>query len=166
MFSVTAKYSNGFTLVEVLISLAILAMLLTAAAIAFDASVMSHTENESLFKASNYARQALLRITTELRTASAVAVTEPAGQCSLVTANGSNITYRYDSDDSTLYLVTNDNLTDDDYILCENVTAMTFTKATDPLDPGVVKNVQITITVSYRNASQTVSTAAVVRANI
>ena len=156
----------GFTIVEILIVLMILGVLLTALAAAFSASVSNFKVNGEAFKITNSARQALARITTELRTCNAVAVSEPSSQCSLVTSGNSDITYKFDSTDSTLYLVTNDSLLDDDYILCEDVVAMTFVKAADPADAGVIRNVQISMTLSSDNFTKSISTAAVLRRNM
>ena len=65
----TTHKKTGFTLVEMLMALVILAMLMTAVAVAFDASVTNFQVNEGISKTMNTARAALLRITTELRTA-------------------------------------------------------------------------------------------------
>ena len=167
-----SKSNTGFTLVEVLLSLAILGMLLAAVALAFNASAINYSENEAMFKAMNTARQALLRITTEIRTAQSVALIgagagdDPCDQtqCSMITADSRNVTYRYDSSDNTLYL--DDNTTSSNYVLCTNVTAMTFDRATVPDDPTAIRNVQISVTVSVDTLSQTLATAAVVRKNL
>ena len=156
---------RGFSLAELLISLAVMAMLLTAVAIAFNASVINYGENEDIFRAVNNARQALLRITSQIRTADAVDPGSPVNQCSLITANGDDITYSYSSADNTLYLI--DNSSGDDYVLCDNVIAMAFTKIT-AVEESVtyVKSVQISITVASGDAQQKVSAAAVVRRNL
>jgi prepilin-type N-terminal cleavage/methylation domain-containing protein len=164
-----SKSNAGFTLIEVLLSLAILGMLLAAVALAFNASAINYSENEAMFKAMNTARQALLRITTEIRTAQDVALMPSAvdpdnSQCSMHTSDGSDITYRYNSGNNTLYLDDNDASTS--YVMCENVTAITFDRATVPDDPTAVRNVQISITVSVDDLSQTLATAAVVRKNL
>jgi len=142
-----------------------MAMLLTAVAIAFNASVINYGENEDIFRAVNNARQALLRITSQIRTADAVDPSSPVNQCSLITANGEDITYSYSSADNKLYLV--DNSSSDSYTLCDNVTAMTFTKIT-AVEESVtyVKSVQISITVASGDVQQKVSAAAVVRRNL
>ena len=160
------KSNGGFTIIEMLVSLAILALLMSAVATAFYASAINHRENEDIFRAVHTARQALFRITMELRTATAVKHDDPANECSMVTAAGSNITYRYNSGDNTLYLITNDDTADADYVFCDNVTAMSFVRTFDTGDPTMVKNVQINMTVSSGNVSQTVATAAVVRRNM
>ena len=157
-----AGNKNGFGIVELLIAMAITAMLLVAVAVAFQASMMSYRENEDIFKAVNRARQAMFRITNQLRTGYLVDPNAPSNECSFFTTGGDDITYRYNSADNKLYLVTNDDLTDSDYVLCDNVTAMSFVKT--PTDDGLdTKSVQISITVSCGNAQQTVSSAAVIR---
>jgi len=164
-----AKFITGFTIVELLIALAITAMLLTAVAVAFNASIINYRENEDIFKTINNARQALVRITNQIRTADAVNPSSPDNECSLITptAAPNDITYRYNSGDNKLYLITNDDLSDSDYVLCDNVTAMTFKK--DTATEGAmtyVKSVQISMTVESGNIQRTVSAAAVVRRNL
>lgn len=162
----TRTFRTGFTIVEMLLALMIAAMLMTALAAAFNASMVSYKINEDAFKVTNAIRQALTRITMELRTANAVAVSEPAYQCSIITADNSDVTYKYDDTDNTLYLITNDSISDDDYILATGVTAMTFTRTADPGDPGIIRNVQISMTVSADDFTKTISTAAVLRKNL
>ena len=157
----------GFTLVELLLALAISAMLLVAVSVAFNASAMNYRENEEIFKTINNARQALFRMTSQLRTADAVDPNAPSNECTLITASVENITYRFNSGDSKLYLVTNDDPSDSDYVLCENVTAMTCTKNAVFEDPiWKVKSVQISLTVSSGDMTRTLAAAAVVRRNL
>ena len=161
------RYKAGFTLVELLIALAIGAMLLAAVAVAFNASIVNFRENEEIFRTINSTRQALFRITTQLRTADAVDPNAPANECTFITADGQDITYRYDSGDGKLYLITNDDLSDQDYVLCDNVTAMTFAKDAVVEDEQIkVKKVQISMTVASGDLQRTVSTAAVIRRNL
>jgi prepilin-type N-terminal cleavage/methylation domain-containing protein len=158
---------RGFTMVELLIALAITAILLAAVATAFNASVVSYQENESMFKSANSARQALFRITAQLRTADAVDTLADANEVSMVTAEGDDITYRYNSGDQKLYLITNDDTTDSDYVLCDNVRAMTFTKQTGLVDGTLcVKSVVILITTASGNNEKNLSAAAVIRRNL
>ncbi len=158
---------RAFTLVEVLIALAISAILLAAVAVAFNASAMNYRENEEIYKAINSARQALFRITSQLRTATAVDPNAPDYECTLITADGDDLTYRYDSTAKTLYLVTNSNPTDPDYKLCESVEAVTFTKNVF-VEDGVTKtrSVQIAITVRAGRTEEKVSAATVIRRNL
>lgn len=164
-----AGNKNGFGIVELLIAMAITAMLLAAVAVAFNASMMNYRQNEDIFKAINSARQAMFRITTQLRTGYAVDPNSPANECSFFTAGGEDITYRFVGAENKLYLITNDDPTDSDYVLCDNITAMTFTRVTD-IDPSdgleYTQSVQIFITVEIGDAQRTVTSAAVIRRNI
>lgn len=171
MVSKKVRARFGFTLVEVMLSLIIMGIMLAAAAVAIHAAAINFTVNEDLTRAMNTARQALLRITTDLRTAQGVAVIGAGAgedadnsQCSLITSGGDDITYRYDSGNSTLYLV--ENLTGTEYVLCENVAAITFDRASVPGNPSTIRNVQISITVTINDISQTLATAAVIRRNL
>ena len=165
------RCENGFSIIELLIALAISAMLLVAVAVAFSASMMSYRQNEDIFKAVNSARQALFRIKTQLRTATAVDPNSPANECSFITAGGDNITYRFNSGDGKLYLITNDDLTDSDYVLCDNVAAVTFSRTTctrteDEVTYTYVARVDMSMTVVVGDAQRMVSSAAVIRRNL
>ncbi len=154
---------TGFSIVELLLALAIGAMLLVAVAVAFHASAMNYQENEAIFKTVNAARQALLRMTSQLRTAAAVDPNSPVNECSLFTSTGADVTYRFTAGDEKLYLVTNSD--GQEYVLCDNVAAMTFNST--PTDDGSdCKSVQISMTVAHGNVQRTVSAAAVIRRNL
>ena len=161
------KHRTAFTIVELLLALAISAMLLTAIAAAFNGSIMNYQENEKIFRTINSARQAMYRITTQLRTADSVDPCTPDNQCSMFTADGDDITYSYNSTDGKLYLITNDDTTDSDYVLCDNVTAMTFTKESEVVEmQPQVKSVQIFMTVVSGDLQRSISSAAVIRRNL
>jgi len=166
MCNMKAYKTNGFTIIEMLISLIIMALLLSALAAAINASMVNYKVNEDSFNAINKARQVLSRITTELRTAGAVAVSEAAGQCSMVTSDGRDITYEFDSESEKLMMITNDDLTDDDYVMCDGVTAASFTKGVDSDNPGVVRNVRISLTVESGSVAKKICAAAVLRRNL
>jgi prepilin-type N-terminal cleavage/methylation domain-containing protein len=159
------KYETGFTIVELLLALAIASILLAAVATAFNASIINYRENEDIFKAINSARGALLRITSQLRTADAVDPNSPANECTLITAGGDDVTYQYNNGDNKLYLI--DNLSGSSYVLCDNVTAMSFTKDTVIIE-GIekVRSIQVSITVARGNAQRKISAAAVIRRNL
>ncbi len=159
------RYKTGFTIIELLLALAVSAMLLAAVAFAFNASIINYRENEDIFKAINSTRQALSRMTSQLRTGYWVDPNAPNNECSFFTADDENITYQYNNGDNKLYLITNDDLSDPDYVLCDNVTAMTFTKT--PTDDGTdCKSVQISITVTRGNVERKISAAAAIRRNL
>ncbi len=162
-----ANAKAGFSIAELLLALALAGMLLAAVAVAFNASTTNYRQNEDIFKAVNSARQALFRMTSQLRTASAVDPNAPSNECTMLTAAGENITYRYNSVDSKLYLITNDDLSDSDYVLCDNVTAMNCTKVAVVEDGWtIVKSVQISITVVSDDVEKTISAAATIRRNL
>jgi prepilin-type N-terminal cleavage/methylation domain-containing protein len=155
---------KAFTLVEVLASIAILAMLAAAVAVAMEASINSYQENQDISKAMNTARQALLRMITQIRTAQAVNTTDPSNQCSLITNDGKDITYRYDSAAKTLYI--DYNSTGTSHKLCENVISLNFTRAAKPDDATRIRNVQIVLEVEVDNAVRKLASAAVLRKNL
>jgi prepilin-type N-terminal cleavage/methylation domain-containing protein len=168
---------TAFTLVEVLLSMVILGVLMAAVAFAFDASVTNYKVNEGISRAANTGRQTLLRITNDVRTAQAVGLLGVPGigndshpsRLTLMTADGKNVTYRFDLAAKTLYLITNDDTTDADYVLCRNVTAMTFYRSTVPDSaPVAIRNVRIVMTIvdADSGVTQTLAAAAVVRRNL
>lgn len=153
----------GFTIIECLIGLAISAVLLTAVAAAFNASITNYRENEAMYWTMNNARQALTRMTTQLRTGHAVLPTDPNNRCSFFTAANENITYEWRSNENRLYVLMN--ATGQAYKLCDNVTAATFTKTLT--DSGAdCKAVQISLTVRNGQFQRTLSAAAVIRQNL
>lgn len=174
------KNKSGFTLIEVMVSLTILAMLMTAVAFAFDAAVTNYQANQGIYETANTARQALLRITNDLRTAQSVGLIgsdDPDNsQISLLTNNGNDVTYRFDSTNNILYY--DDNTSANSYVLCDNVSAVTFdrTECTIDRDNGAggtmtvtaIRDVRIVITVTddLGDVEQTLAAAALVRKNM
>ncbi|HEV56140.1 MAG TPA: type II secretion system protein [Phycisphaerales bacterium] len=170
---------RAFTLVEVILSLVILAILMAALGAAFQGSTNSYAASEGLTEMINTARQALLRITADIRTAQGVAPIDGGGsgdidnhQCSLIRADGTHVTYHYNTstaasyntalDDQTLYLIINSGASAGTYRLCDHVLDMTFERGTDGVN---VRNVRIgmTLTDDTGQPPQTLHTAAVVR---
>lgn len=173
------KRINAFTLVEILVSLTILAMLMTAVAFAFDASVVNYQQNKGIYETVNRGRQALLRITNDLRTASAVALEEDdspdqSTKISLINNSGNDVTYRFDNTTNTLYY--DDNTAVNSYILCENVTSVTFDRTEHVIkrnfggyeaDVNAVRDVRIVLTLTDEagKVSKTLAAATLVRKN-
>ncbi len=154
---------RGFTIVECLIGLAISAMLLAALATAFQASVINYGENEQMYQTLNSARQALTRMTSQLRTGHTVDPSATSNRCNFFTAANEDTSYLFNSADGKLYLITNGN--GRQYVLCDNVTAATFTKT--PTDDGMdCKSIQISLTVRSGDFQRTLAAAAVVRRNL
>jgi prepilin-type N-terminal cleavage/methylation domain-containing protein len=155
---------SAFTLIETLLALAISAILLAAVATAFNASVINYRENQEAYETVNSARQALMRMTTQLRTGHSVQSQsgEALTQCSFHTSEDEDITYQYRAADHQLVLITNADA--QAYVLCNNVRAMTFTK-TPP--EGVDRtSVRISMTVQAGDQMQTLCAATVIRRNV
>ena len=141
-------------------ALAISAMLLTALAAAFNASVMNYTENEQMYETINLARQALTRMTSEIRTGGSFDVGAPANQCNFFSADGADTRYQFIGDE--IRLQKNGGTW---YVLCDGVTAASFTKT--PTDDGMdSKSVQISLTVQSGDFKRSLSAASVIRRNL
>jgi prepilin-type N-terminal cleavage/methylation domain-containing protein len=171
-----ARIKNGFTILELLMSLVLLAVLMTAVAVAFDASIVNFQANDSISKVTNAGRAALLRMTTELRTAQSVGVIpdhDPDNtQCSLNTIANGQICYWFDQNNGVLRLDADGDAANheaDDPALCKNVTSATFERAYTTVGGSTaVRNVRIVLTLTDdkgKNA-QTMAAAAVVRRNL
>lgn len=179
MLKCKTKSKAGFTLVEIMVSLIVVGMIMAAVALAFNASVASYTANEDMFQAMSAARQAMIRMTSDIRIANTVNDAEPATQCSMFIPIGStpdpldqrHVTYQFDGANNLLNLIVH---SDDDsptpagtYVLCRNVTALTFARTEVPgITPKEIKSVRISMTVTVGSESQTVSSAAVLRRNL
>jgi prepilin-type N-terminal cleavage/methylation domain-containing protein len=163
----TCKLKSAFTLVELLICLAIVGIVLTAVAIAFDACVANYEANKGISDSVMKANQALSRITADLRCAADVDTnSEPNNQCAMHTAEGNDITYLFNQSEGEIYLVDNDTSTS--HILCENVSLVRFdrTTAVDDSNLVYVKSVQITLTVGSGNSARNFCSAVTIRRNL
>jgi prepilin-type N-terminal cleavage/methylation domain-containing protein len=154
-----ADCRKGFTLAEVLVALVVTGLLLAAVAVAFDASVKGYRVNRDLYYAVSQARQALTRITTQVRSG----MVDPnnaadTSQCRVLCADGSEVLYHYDSGTGRLYAQKGGQ----DYVLCEDVASMSFLK-NDNTATGDVKSVRVKMTVVRGDVSRTVAGAAIVR---
>ncbi|MBE0535665.1 MAG: prepilin-type N-terminal cleavage/methylation domain-containing protein [Phycisphaerae bacterium] len=163
---------SGFTLVEIMIAMVLLAILMAAVGAAVHASMMNFRENDEMFKAISTGRQALMRITTDLRTCSATLSSDPAGRCTIdldgdpdddEAVAGWDIAYQLDDATNTLNLIIDPDGAAESHVLCRNVTALTFTRVPAT---GKARNVRVSMTVTVGNHAQTVSSAAVIRRNL
>jgi type II secretory pathway pseudopilin PulG len=139
---------SAMGLVEVMISLAIAATLLTAAAAAFTASARAVEANDTFFRASQAARVSLNQILTEIRRSWSVQVT--ANKIDMETHDLRDRSYIFDSTSSSLKLITNDVTTDPDYTLCNNVTSHTFTSDTVTDSNGITHTVRVSVTLTVK----------------
>ena len=160
------KKHSGFTLIELMISITIVAMVLAAASMAFDACIQNYQVGRDISDAVIKANQTLTRITADLRCAQAVEPNEPNSQCSMFTAAGDDITYRFSAGDQTIYY--DDNTASLSYKLCEGISSAFFEKTTDFNDMAVeyVKSVQISLSVGSGDYTQNACAAVAIRKNL
>lgn len=106
---------NAFTIVEMLVTLVIIALVFTAIAFATDASLRAYSVNQANADTLQRARMAILRISADLRSGTEITpytddesadfsvgiAVEDVG-VRLVDQAGRNITYYYDAESSTL----------------------------------------------------------------
>jgi prepilin-type N-terminal cleavage/methylation domain-containing protein len=153
---------QGFTLVELLMALAISSLLLSGLGMAFSASMTSYNVNKDTYEGLNNARLALARMVSELRTGHLIDLDASLSQCDFFNASNQDMGYDYRSEDKTLYIVTHaDNK---DYVLCRDVESATFTKI--PTEDGAYcQSVHIDLTVSSGQVEQTFSQSVAVRRN-
>jgi prepilin-type N-terminal cleavage/methylation domain-containing protein len=161
------NYRCGFTIAELLVALAVTAILLTAVAVAFNASAINYNENTEMFKALNTGRQAMLRMTNQLRTANSASTTDPNSRCYFWTGDTPSLHrgFRYANNEVDLvYLDSAGNVTAS-YMLCENVADMKFTRTTglDSNNQPCVKSVQMSMKITVGDNSQKVTGAVVLR---
>ncbi len=88
------KVVSGFTLVELLLSLAISATLLVAAASAYNAAGSAVEENDRFFRATQQARVCMAQFVKEVRQAQKV-LSVTSTQVHLISANGNDRTWQY-----------------------------------------------------------------------
>jgi prepilin-type N-terminal cleavage/methylation domain-containing protein len=157
------KHCQGFTLVELLMALAISSLLLSGLGMAFNASMMSYTVNKDTYEGLNNARLALARMVSELRTGYLVDPDAGLSQCNFFNASSQDMGYDYRAADKTLYIVTHADSRD--YVLCRNVESATFTKIPTE-DSGDCQSVHIDLTVSSGAIQQTFSQSVAIRRNL
>ena len=164
---------RALSLVEVMFSLTITAALLTAAAVAFNASSDVVQANDQFSRATQGARISLHQILTHVRRGSVNTTWDP-NTLRLITERNDDgsgeddVTYKYLPATKQLMLVTNDDLTDPDYVLASNVSAMQFAAEIGQdhtLAPCVIR-VTVYITVTVGGNSVTLSGSAAPRRNL
>lgn len=171
--------SSGLSLIEVLLSITIMALLLTATAVAFDAAFKSYKVNHDLATVSVSARNALYQMSATIRSAwndpavDTIDISADGTECSLVDAAGRAIIYRYVEADKQLKI--NLNSGTDWFVLVDNVYPVTvgeqiFTATSEQGDilSGAVtaqklSQVEIRFMVTQEGLSRTISAAAVPR---
>jgi len=165
---------RGLSLVEILISLAIIALLLTATALAFDAAFESYRTNHDLSAVSIAARNVLYQMCSTIRSSwndpaggAPTTVSADGTRCTLTDQNGRVIIYAYN--DATRQLQVNIDGAASWYTLIDNVYPITdndpiFTET--PPDapgfaPGTAGRIEIRFKIEQNEVWRTVSAAAV-----
>ncbi len=115
----------GLSLVEVLISLAITATLLTAVAMAFSASAQAIEINDQFFRASQAARVSVNRIVRDLRQCNNGTITGTS-TLSVDTPGGDTHTYAHDAVNKRLTFTLDPVPTPTTYTLASNVESVSF----------------------------------------
>lgn len=155
------QYKKGFTLVEILIALAVGALLLTAVMVAFNGAAISYSENQAISDAVTNARQFLYKIIQQLRTAESVdSVTDT--QCSFTDDYGNNLNYSFDETNNSIKL-TKDST---DHLVCGNVSGITFTETVSAEDPNIVKSIRIDLEIFQNGSTRKLSAGTSLRKNL
>ncbi|MCF7975341.1 MAG: prepilin-type N-terminal cleavage/methylation domain-containing protein [Phycisphaerae bacterium] len=166
------KHYTGFSLVELLMAMAISAILLTGLAAAFSASMTSYTVNKDTYEGLNNTRLALARMVSELRSGYWIDPDAGPSQCNFfvdkydengVWQDRIDMGYDYRSADKILYLVKHED--DSDYVLCRNVESATFTK-TPTADGNDCQSVHIDLTVRSGAIEQAFSQSVTIRRSL
>ena len=126
---------RGLGTVELLISLAIVAMLLVAVGASFSASAAIVENNDQFFRATQAARVTMNQVLAQVRRAEVVDVNSDT-ELELFTIDDENLIYRYNGDTDKLMLITEDIEDDPDYSLASNLTEVTFAADTKQRDDG------------------------------
>ncbi len=157
----------GLSLVEVMISTSITAILLTAAGAAFSASTKAIQYNDQFFTATQGARVGMTQMMSAFRRCQAIQVY--SDHADVVTFDGHSRTYRYDPMAKQLLLITNDIAANPPFVLARNINAATFNADMAP-NPQTqilaVVRVAVSLTVNVNNNQVLLSGAASPRCNV
>ena len=151
----------GFTVVEMLVSLAVMAIVLTAVAFAFNASAINYNENFAMFSALNTGRQAMMQMTSELRTASELDKDSPPNMIRFFESADANQFLAFKHEGTTLYRETESCMKK--YPLCENVSDVNFFI---PPTTGTTQSVQMSMTVTVKVGNRSEKTSEKTRSQI
>jgi prepilin-type N-terminal cleavage/methylation domain-containing protein len=156
---------TAFTLIEMLLSLAIMAVVLTAVAVAFNGSAVNLSENKEIYQSTTVARMALTRVSNQLRTASKIATTTAGSILDFNDVHNMRQYLHYNSDAKTLCV---DTAGHTNVLLCENVKSVRFTPTLglDSYNHNVVQNVKIQMTISAGNSDANMATSVTIRKSL
>ena len=158
------KVGHGFTLVEVLIAVALSSTLVVAAAAAFTSSVRSVEMGDRYLRSSRTASRVLETIVSDVRSAMAVQVLSSTSML-IARDDGSVVTYRYEATPRELRLVQTIDGVEIDHVLARKIDTLAFS-AVSQADPSthVMRVVQVTVTMTLSDGASA-STAMTASAN-
>ena len=158
---------RGLSLVEVMISTSIAAVLLTAAGAAYSASTKAIEYNDQFFTAAQAARVSMGQMMSAFRRCQAVQIY--SDHADVITFDGHNRTYKYDPTAKQLLLVNNDMPGTPPYVLARNVAAATFNSDMAP-NPQTqilaVVRVAVSLTIMVNTNQILLNGAAAPRCNV
>ncbi len=115
---------KGLGLIELIVSLTISAMLLTAVGAAYSVSTSAIEMNDQFFRASQTARVCINQIMSEIRRCQSAVVDDPSLE--MTTQSGVKRLYTYDSATSELRLSLPDEDATKHFVLARNVSSCVF----------------------------------------
>lgn len=146
---------RGLSIVEVLVSITIVAMLLTAVAAAFSASSQIIDQNDQFFRATQAARVSLNQMLTEIRRSQAVSLPSYT-EIDLITFDGQDQIYVYSPTNEIIKLITTGNINDPGYRLACNVTSCSFAADTQVDKGGISHVVRVSISMVVQVGTNTI----------
>lgn len=115
---------RGLGLVELIVSLTVAAMLLTAVGAAYSITTTAIEMNDQFFRASQAARVSINQIMSEVRRCQSGVVDDPSLE--LTTQTGEKRVYTYDSENDQLTMTLLDQPLSPTYVLARNVNSCSF----------------------------------------
>lgn len=132
------RFRSGLSLVECLISLAIIASLLTAIGVAYQAAAATIEVNDRFFRASQAARVSVNQVIAEVRKCQSGVVADTSLE--LTTADGTKRTYAWDEDNKKLTM-TVDGVTPTTYNMAHNIDMVHFDTDGETISMTITVNV-------------------------
>jgi type II secretory pathway pseudopilin PulG len=141
----------GLCIAELIISIAIVAMLLTAVAAAFSASAQIIQENDQFFRATQAARVCMTQILTEVRRSQWVDDTSTSSTLRMITSNDQTCSYAYDATAGVVNLAT-----EASYPLASNVSSCAFSLDVITDTGGIRHTTRVSVTLVVQVGNDTV----------
>ncbi|MBN2064465.1 MAG: prepilin-type N-terminal cleavage/methylation domain-containing protein [Sedimentisphaerales bacterium] len=170
----TSNKHKAFTLVELLITLAIMAVIFVAVGTAFDAAFKSYDINHQVNKVNTSHRNIVHLLGSSLRTAwndpaiQTINVTDEGKELSFTDSNGRVMVYRFDPESNCLMVSVDGS---DESVVLDNISQNSSTPIFDLEYPplasgfaaGTVSKVVINFSSSYDGMNKTIATSVIPR---